>query len=61
MRPAAGPTCTELNRATPTDLQSPRCLVGLHKNLIKIPLDFHQKQTDEPFLLLFVGSKKSGH
>lgn len=30
--------------ATPTDLQSPRCLVGLHKNLIKIPPDFHQRQ-----------------
>lgn len=38
----AGPACIELGLATPTDLQSPRRLVGLHKNLIKIPPDFHQ-------------------
>lgn len=38
----AGLTCIELGLATPTDPQSPRCLVGLHKNLIKIPPDFHQ-------------------
>lgn len=46
MRTAAGPTCTELSLATPTDLQSPRCLVALHKNLIKIPQDCHQRQTN---------------
>lgn len=41
---AAGLTCIELGLAAPTDLQSPRCLVGLYKNLIKIPPDFHQRQ-----------------
>lgn len=43
---SAGPTCIELGLATTTDIRSPRYLVGLHKNLIKIPPDFHQRHTN---------------
>lgn len=43
---AAGLTCIDMGLATPTDPQSPRYLVGLHKNLIKIPPDLCQRQTN---------------
>lgn len=37
----AASTCVKLGLAAPPDLQSPRCLVGLHKNLTaEVPLDF---------------------